>query len=75
MYIPQLFETLSEPLHVERIASANRKRLAQVRSAVIPETSRADAFHGLLCSLRTLARRVGYLSDPEPRVRLPTGGE
>jgi hypothetical protein len=30
MYLPQLFETISEPIHAERIAKAERQRFACV---------------------------------------------
>jgi hypothetical protein len=65
MYIPQLFDTLSEPLHAERIAHAKHDRLVhgalQDPSAVRTPFAIAVSFR-----LRMLAVRSGQIC----RVRL-----
>ena len=52
MYIPQLFEMLSEPLHAERIVHAERKRLALAPCAE-PPAVRISLAYELYRRLRT----------------------
>jgi hypothetical protein len=77
MYSSQMLEMLSQSIHAERLASAERQRLALVpesRSAT-PWTSFADNFQGrLVRALKTIAVRTGRQPGAEPN-RLLAHGE
>jgi hypothetical protein len=76
MYIPQLFETISQPIHAERIANAGRQQLACVpfeENATMRASVHAEAYRRLAHAVGTLAVRAARLRyTPD---RLPFTGE
>jgi hypothetical protein len=76
MYIPQLFETISQPIHAERVANSERQRFASASvdgSSNVRAASNDASYCRLARALSTLALRAvrpGYGPG-----RLPSRGE
>jgi hypothetical protein len=69
MYIPQLFETISQPLHTERIIDAERERLASASgcgSSAERNWAVGTWLRRVAVAMQTLAFGVGRQSPAEP---------